>query len=264
MAGSGSSGGCPLYVFDFDGVVCDSARETGISAWRAGRRIWPEWSSPDPPEECLARFCELRPYLETGYQAVGVMRLACQPEAWPEPLNGDTIANWVEGLYHRLGRSRQEMVGLFGQARDHWIANDAESWFDSHGFFPGLPQLLNRLVLEHPVHVLSTKQVRFIRTLLQRCGVELPGDRIIGLESGLPKEDSLRRLLRESGDGVVVHFLEDRLETLERVASCPDLDPVRLYLADWGYNTPEQCRRAKQSGRISLVGLANVASVLGG
>ena len=33
-----------LLALDFDGVLCDSARETGMTAWRAGQAIWSDWS----------------------------------------------------------------------------------------------------------------------------------------------------------------------------------------------------------------------------
>ena len=34
-----------IYTLDFDGVVCDSAIETGISGWKAGATIWDDYSN---------------------------------------------------------------------------------------------------------------------------------------------------------------------------------------------------------------------------
>ena len=35
-----------VFCFDFDGVVCDSAPETALSAWNASRVFWPELPEP--------------------------------------------------------------------------------------------------------------------------------------------------------------------------------------------------------------------------
>lgn len=51
-----------------------------------------------------------------------------------------------------------------------------------------------------------------------------------------------------------LHFIEDRVETLEKVASMPELDDVQLYLAKWGYVTEEQLKVAgKLQNRIEII-----------
>lgn len=86
----------------------------------------------------------------------------------------------------------------------------------------------------------------------------------------------------------VVHFVEDRVETLERVCADPRLQvpptthqgheqggstgahggcslcvccvwyqSVRLYFADWGYSTPEQRMRALYNPRVTVLDLAD-------
>jgi len=52
-----------------------------------------------------------------------------------------------------------------------------------------------------------------------------------------------------------VWFVEDRFETLEHVTTHPDLEDVALYLAAWGYNTPETRARAAASDRVRLLEL---------
>ena len=48
-------------------------------------------------------------------------------------------------------------------------------------------------------------------------------------------------------------FIEDRLDTLMHVIADPALEDVRLYLADWGYNTPRQREEAAALPRIEVV-----------
>ena len=54
----------------------------------------------------------------------------------------------------------------------------------------------------------------------------------------------LKRPVVAENPGAVVHFVDDRLPTLEYLATRPDLDDVRLWLADWGYVTPTERARA--------------------
>jgi len=63
-------------------------------------------------------------------------------------------------------------------------------------------------------------------------------EQIIGKESKRPKHQILRELIGRTETPLSLWFVEDRLKTLQLVHQQPDLDAVKLYLADWGYNTP--------------------------
>jgi len=53
----------------------------------------------------------------------------------------------------------------------------------------------------------------------------------------------------------IIHFVEDRYETLINVLEHDGLSHVQLYLADWGYNTEQQREavRSKYNSRIKLI-----------
>ncbi|MDT8389907.1 MAG: HAD family hydrolase [Lentisphaeria bacterium] len=249
-----------LFVFDFDGVVCDSARETGISAWKAGRKLWKEWAEEHPPAAALQRFCQLRPFLETGYQAVGMMRMAMDHPALPRELTVDDVVEWIESFYAEQGMTREDMVTLFGQTRDEWITADPAGWLGEHRFFPGVVDLLTRLRARGDVVILSTKQERFIHQLLAGAGLDFSSESVFGLERQAPKKVTLAQFVKDRGDDAApVCFVEDRLETLEDVMGVPDLAGVKLFLVDWGYSTDEQRRRAADTDRIHWLRAAESA-----
>ncbi|EWM29999.1 uncharacterized protein Naga_100379g1 [Nannochloropsis gaditana] len=56
-----------------------------------------------------------------------------------------------------------------------------------------------------------------------------------------------------------LHFVEDRVETLEKVCGDPRLQNVQLYLADWGYTTDAARERAMLNPRIRILQLADFA-----
>jgi hypothetical protein len=82
---------------------------------------------------------------------------------------------------------------------------------------------------------------------------------IQGKETGTHKCDNLRALIAtyEAAHGrrPSLWFVEDRLETLQHVTTHTDLDDVGLFLAAWGYNTPELRASVQDHGRIRLLGL---------
>ncbi len=250
-----------VFILDFDGVLCDSAAETGVSAWRAGVRLWPEWEGDDPPPDVLARFIRLRPALETGYQAPLLMRLAW--EGTHEQTVFSRFPTLCEELIRELGLTRQELVRVFGQVRDEWIAAAPEDWLSRHRFYPGVRERVAAVsAAGNAVFVLTTKQQRFALALLEAGGFDIPRCRVSGLDTGRPKDAVLEDLVSLSVHaGARFHFVEDRLKTLERVAARPELEAVRLYLADWGYASDADLARAAGLARIRICRLADFLKV---
>jgi phosphoglycolate phosphatase-like HAD superfamily hydrolase len=253
-----------LFAVDFDGVLCDSAAETGGAAWRAVTSLWPEWAEEgsEPPAEYLRRFLALRSLVEFGFQAVLLMRLIglglADGAIRVEPLEDESR------LRERTGCGRAELTALLGEAREAWIARDREGWLRHHRFYPGLVPVLAQPERSRAVRILTTKQERFVVELLRSQGIGLPANHIFGLNPRKSKEDVLEDLLNQPElDGCRIHFVEDRLETLLRVAARPELAEVQLYLASWGYNTAAERDRAREHPRLTLLRLPQFAARLG-
>ena len=115
--------------------------------------------------------------------------------------------------------------------------------------------------------IVTTKAERFVRALLTSADPRLAAMTVIGREPGkpVPKPDILRRLADRAAlgpDAAGLWFVEDMLETLDTTAQRPDLAGARLFLADWGYNTPEDRARVGREGRIRLLSLDRFAAPL--
>lgn len=249
-----------VFVVDFDGVLCNSAVETGVTAWRAGSHIWPEWQGPEPPSEYLSSFVSLRPVLEKGYQAIILMRLiATGVEAQRIELQFPELSG---RMLESAGRSTEELARLFCKARDSWIASDLDDWLGRHSFYSEVIDTFAERVKTDPVFILTTKQERFVAILLKSRGINPPASHIFGLDAGKAKEDILEELLRRPQfRNARFRFVEDRLETLIRIAGRNSLSDVLLYLAAWGYNTIEDRDRAKSIRRITVLDSGNFLDV---
>ncbi len=255
MAASGK----PVVALDFDGVLCDSARETALSAWRAGRDLWPDWASPEPPAACVERFLRVRPWLETGYQAIVMMRMIA--DGLPDVEFAERLPAHCAAWLERLGLQREDLVRRFGAARDAWIREDLPGWLACHGFYPGVLETLRTALESMDVFVLTTKQTRFARALLESRGIPLPENRIWGLERGRTKRAELLALTAAAGAGAALHFVEDRAETLRTVLAEPGLAAVRLYYASWGYGTPADLEWARREPRVRVWSLGEFLSL---
>ncbi len=242
-----------LLALDFDGVICDGLKEYFQTAWKAYDRLWHP-SDPVPPEGLADRFYRLRPVVETGWEMPLVLRAILQGTS-----DDEILQNWPAIAQTFLAQEQLDASRLSAAVdgiRDEWIATDLESWLGEHRFYPGVIERL-RAIVAGPVEVqiISTKEGRFIQQLLARQGVDLAPDAIWGKEVKRPKYQLLRELVESRHPASAIWFVEDRLKTLQSVQAQPDLAEIRLYLADWGYNTASDRQLAQSSPGLQLLSL---------
>jgi phosphoglycolate phosphatase-like HAD superfamily hydrolase len=244
-----------ILALDFDGVVCDTVREAGRSAWEVIRPLRGAGGGAIPPE-AMEAFVRLRPAVESGWEFPVVLWsiLDGVPEA---SLLAEFQGKWRQVALERIGLTREELGARFDTARDRAIANDLDGWLADQGLYPSMAAWLNEtLRRETRVYIVTTKGARFAHKLLEVNGVSFPLDRVWGREQQRPKPELLRVLRqRESADFRDIWFVEDRLKTLQAVAREPDLQDVGLFLAAWGYVTPRDCDDAAKDPRIVLLEL---------
>jgi phosphoglycolate phosphatase-like HAD superfamily hydrolase len=239
-----------ILALDFDGVLCDGLSEYFQVAWRTYKQLW-QPSRSVSPEDLAPIFYRLRPVIETGWE-MPVLLQALQ-QGIPET---EILQHWVTMAPQILADSHLEaktVSNALDRQRDEWITTDPNSWLALHRFYPGIIERLQSVISSavYPV-IISTKEGRFINQLLQEQGVELSNAQIIGKESQRPKHQVLREL---AASDRTVWFIEDRLKTLLSIQTHADL-AVRLFLADWGYNTEPEREAVQQNSRIELLSLS--------
>ena len=247
-----------LLALDFDGVLCDSARETGITGWKAAGALWEDMAAPMPPQALLDAYCRTRGVLETGYEAILMMRLLADGED-PDALL-ETFPQRLQEVIARSGRDAADLKRLYGGTRDRWLQDDPQEWLSLSPLYPGAAEILSDLPPGAGCCIVTTKEERFVRQLLEYNGIHFAAENIFGLDRGMRKEAILRNLLALQPDRSV-HLVEDRLETLKRFLTQPDLAAVRLHLACWGYNGDAERREAERL-KIHLLRALSLAEIL--
>ncbi|HBS27058.1 MAG TPA: hypothetical protein DD827_08025 [Gammaproteobacteria bacterium] len=232
-----------LFALDFDGVICDSAVETAITGWRAAQDIWMDMQDQPITDEHIKQFRQVRPCLEVGFEAILIMRLLQQNVVMHE-----SCTQYHQQLKSLMSGnlSTENLQQRFAKTRDHAIQKDETAWIKSNPIFPGIAKKLKALNQEDWI-IVTTKQERFVKRLLQGNNIQLDESRIYGLDRKLNKQTVLKLLLNQQKSRPIT-FIEDRLPTLLSVLKNPDLQNIKLHLVDWGYNTAAERNTAQRSG----------------
>lgn len=241
-----------VIALDFDGVICDGLIEYFASTQRAYQQIWSE----EADESLAPAFYKLRPVIETGWEMPILLRALVLGVK-----EAEIIADWKSTslkLLEAENLEKKSVVQKLDGVRDNWIKNDLDGWLGLHRFYPGVIDRLKQIVnSEVDLYIVTTKEGRFVKQLLQQQGIKLSTNNIIGKESKRPKYETLR-IIRDSygeTEKLTIFFVEDRIKALQQVAQQPDLNLVSLFLADWGYNLEGDRTLARQDSRIKLLSL---------
>ena len=244
-----------LLALDFDGVLCDGMLEYFQTTWKAYCQLW-SVEKTEPPSDLAPQFYRTRPVIETGWEMPLLLYGLLQGIPSTEILH-----NWYAIAPQLLQDSKldkAQLVAAVDGCRDRWIANDLEGWLSLHRFYHGVIERLRSLLdSATDLAIITTKEERFARQLLQQQGIDLPKGAVYGKGSQQPKHETLRQL--GGADGGAIWFVEDRLKTLQSVQQQPDLSSVRLFLADWGYNIARDRKIVRDDPRLQPLSLTQFA-----
>ncbi len=246
-----------VIALDFDGVLCDSVRETFATAVhtyseampnsrlvdriRARLGHWPWSESAIATDPDFLRFESLVP-LGNRAEDFGVALLAMDLEMEVADQEG------YDAFYDSLESSWiQSFHGRFYESRAALRAQAPEAWLGLHSDYPRFSRLLRDIAGSVQLAIATAKDSRSLALLLEQFGVddlfatELRFDK----ETGVQKTEHLTQLAGRLGLGFEdITFVDDKVNHLKRVAPLG----VRPVLAGWGHNTDREQRAAEALG----------------
>lgn len=243
-----------ILALDFDGVICDGSQEYFQTTKQTYSQIWNS-QTHSVSDDLAPTFYRLRPVIETGWEMPVLLRAIIL-----EIPEEEIFKDWskiARSIIETEKLNPKEISTTLDCIRDRWIASDLESWLALHRFYPGIiekiKQVLNSAIA---FYIVTTKESRFVRQLLQQQGIDLADKAIFGKDFKRPKYETIRELLLvNSVDPARLWFVEDRLEALDLIVRQPDLQRVQLFLADWGYNTQQTRDSLSDRSEIKLLSL---------
>ncbi len=235
-----------ILALDFDGVVWDSVGE----CYQMARRAYRELLGKDAAE-CEPAFRSGRWLVRCGGEFLLLLELALAHSDLAE-FSKDEFARRAAGEHERL----QQFEPIFYRHRQLCREHETSAWLAMQRAYPEFLAELPRLREAFAELVLcTTKDEASARQLLETVGLQLS---IWAKEHGVHKGEQIRDLCRKRGvEAAEICFVDDLLDNLEQV----EPTGARLFLADWGYNTPAE-REAAQARGIPVVGVKGLAAQL--
>lgn len=120
-----------LFLFDFDGVVCDSCDECTVSAWRTCSMLNAipnnfDTTQDKPPQWLFEKMREIRPAIEVGWQIPVLLSVFLDQQVKSSPLTVQEVLESYEQLVEewlkKYKLTDKDMIQTFGKVRDDWIA----------------------------------------------------------------------------------------------------------------------------------------------
>jgi phosphoglycolate phosphatase-like HAD superfamily hydrolase len=233
-----------ILALDFDGVLCDSAREAYRVAVETYASEWPEHRLPAGAAgdaALYARFLEAMPLGNRAEDYGVILAAVARGVPLPDQAAYDafhaTIAPERLRAFHRA----------FYRVRAAWAERDPAGWLAEMRPYPGLGALLRRRAGEVRLAIATAKDRASVRRLLQSHGIaDLFADELVlDKEAGEKKREHVATLAGRAGcPPAEVTFVDDKVNHLEDVAPLG----ARCVLAAWGYNGPRERRIAEARG----------------
>jgi len=261
-----------LFLFDFDGVVCDSCDECTVSAWRTCQllNVITDTGS-HPPHWLFDKMREIRPAIEVGWQIPVLLSVFLEQNisdssstamSVPEIIQNYEVLvdDWLQSKH----LTSEDMIEKFGRVRDDWIKNDINSWLDINTFYNGISDSITTCKGE--TVLVTTKQQRFATALVRHAGIDeqsMSNDDIYGLGMYKSKADVIvDRMQRGHYEPNNTHFFEDRWPTIHKCLKDERLEGVRFYLCSWGYCTADELKLAEEELRVEVLDLNQFTRVV--
>ncbi|MEA5535304.1 HAD family hydrolase [Crocosphaera sp. XPORK-15E] len=244
-----------ILALDFDGVICNGLWEYFQTTQRTYQQIWTN-EAQTTLDQWADSFYQLRPVIETGWEMPILLRALVLGYKMTE-LEG----NWQQiclTIIQQENLDKKQVMTQLDGVRDHWIQTDLDGWLSLHRFYPGVLERLGEILTSSTqLYIVTTKEGRFVKQLLKQQGLNFPENHIFGKEVKQPKYETLRQILKDNAeDPANLWFIEDLLKTLQGVQSQADLTEVKLFLADWGYNTEKSHNSTQPESNLYLLSLS--------
>lgn len=234
-----------MWLFDFDGVLMDSARETLVTGYNAvtGRTATDLASIPEPvAERFIANRCHALNSTDLYQLMAWLLTAPADMHVRPMPM-----ALW-EKIRTNAALPPAERSRRFFTARRRFMDADFEAWLDLHRPFQPLWNHLSQKA-DAPV-LLTSKNREACLALCRHFGMSIPEENIYSGDNGMGKPENFKAI-HERFRQPRYRFLDDAIANLRNLDAAANTSSARRIipmLAAWGYLGPNDAKTAADLG----------------
>lgn len=229
----------PLFVFDFDGVICDSTEECIVTAWNAWLRLKGKprflMHPQEVPELYQAGIRRLRSYVRTAGEYGVLLQALHEDRAIGSQADYEAAVN-----AYRL--NIKPFAEIFFTARNEMRKRNEKHWLDLHTVYSGIPESLRELWPDFQIFVVTGKDRDAVQLFFRSFNLPLADDRVYDKDAGHDKLGVIRHLAKQlnqtPGSSA---FIDDNISHLLPVHQAG----FKAFMAEWGYHTEEDLDLAR-------------------
>ena len=245
-------------VFDFDGVICDSAFECFIVSYFINNNLNELNFSSNVTKKLESssdwiKFKELRPVGNNGGDFVQILQLM-------ETIDKKKLNKKYVRARMKLKINQDKLAEnskVFYELRNQLKSHNFNLWLSLHAIYNTSNNFLKELIADYktPINIVTTKDSASVLDLLAFNGFASKYFIVWGREQLKSKRQQISEIKGQNKSNVL-HFIEDNIQNLQ---SCRD-SGVKLYLAMWGYVDAEisDTKEIKLINSLSDINLSNV------
>jgi len=230
-----------IFVFDFDGVVCDSTDECMVTSWNA----WEKWESRDRfrrlveefSDEEQARFRKIRPRVR-GAGEYYILR-----RAFSEGISIDNQETYSR-LEKKWSQHLESFKEIFFGMRNKLRKENLEQWIDLHPIYNDVINVMKELHTQNRLFMATLKDAESVRLILGKQGLVLPEENLLDQSQITSKLQALEQFQEKLGcDKTDLIFIDDNVTHLLE----PKAAGYPVYLTTWGSPLKEYLLIAEQN-----------------
>lgn len=236
-----------MFLFDFDGVLINSAKEAGLSAFNAVNKT-SHRSLSALPEGCLDLFMSNIFHFHNPYTLCNLLKW-CSENCKTNP---DKILTREEFKAYALAQGDIDKATInkyFYSVRVNFMESAPEEWLLLNEPYKVVWNKLIELGAENII-ILTAKNRKAVYSLSHHYGLKLLDENIYSGDNNLTKMDNFRSIVSRFG-AQDYYFIDDHLtnlKDLDRDFNTEDSKSINLMLADWGYGDKYDFNEAKELG----------------
>jgi len=246
-----------IYVFDFDGVVCDSTPECLVTSWNA----WESFNNRDNFRESLNEFSkdDINSFKELRYYVKGASDYYFLRRLLAEKREG-VIKSYKD--FEKIKEINPEHAKVFKktffESRNKLKLKSIENWINLHEVYEEVISILKNFALKKKLYIATLKDDESVKIILDKYNLNLKDEYIFHQGIIQTKIEALSEIRNiEKVDKEQIYLFDDNVDHLKE----PHLAGFNSYQTTWGNVPSDYIIESKKMG-IPLINLDNLKDLI--